>query len=517
MNILAPDNVLTASAGSRAFESVSIWLGEAVFGHRIWYRQTPWLILLEFLNVAEAFQRKSALLDEQTSPSYSLRFRMGLRQILFNGSDLERIASLNVDDESRWTEWLAQMGKQQCIPREGFGYLRERFKSFSDFAQLVRLLRQTGIEAGSNKRWSSRFIFPLGPAALFSDAAVDKSARVVRDYTVFGRSGEMLYQMLCRSDHADELRAHLERLLAPENERNRLVGLLCAPSDDEADRREEGESFLPYRKHPAFDRLAADWLKVLGLGLPDGDALTHLAPLAAFHLMLYQLETAAAALGSDRPVIVCEMIAPRRELVRQHAVNSFIENDALIRRALTERLMHRLTEIRKLADAQDATDRDRQEFIQDRLREEFNLKLERVGTDAELDLELGNHVERKLDQNDGLVHLNYGRSVGLVSRRGTNRNRYAPTDAFLKTLVLVRVDRRQELGLFLADLREQYGLVIGPEEAGAVLDREAFDLSSFDRNRDRLEARLASMGLLNRLSDGCAYVLNPYDSSEERP
>ncbi len=517
MNFIDPGNVAIASTGTRAFDDVSIWLGEAVFGHRIWYRQTPWLILLEFLNVAEAFQSRSALLEVLASPKYNLRFRMGLRHVLFNGSDIDRIAASNADEESRWFDWLSQMEKEPCIPREGFGYLRERFRTFSDFAQLVRLLRQTAIEPGSNKRWSSRFIFPLGPAALFSDATIEKGPRVTRDYLVFGRSGELLYQMLCRSDRAAELRPHLERLLAPDHERNRLVALLCAPSDDEAERHESGDSFLPYRKHPAFDRLAMDWLKLLELGLPDGDALIHLAPLAAFHLMLYQLETAAAVLGSPKPVFVCEMIAPRRELVRQQAVNSFIENDALIRRALNDRLMNGVAEIRKLACTQELSERERLEFVQDRLRDAFNLKVDQVSNDADLDAELAERVERKLEQNDGLVHLNYGRAVGLVSRRGTTRNRYAPTDAFLKTLVLARVERRQELGIFLADLRERYGMVIGPEEARDVLDRETFDLSSFDRNRDRLEARLASMGLLNRLSDGCAYVLNPYASSQERP
>jgi hypothetical protein len=124
-------------------------------------------------------------------------------------------------------------------------------------------------------------------------------------------------------------------------------------------------------------------------------------------------------------------------------------------------------------------------------------------------------VERKLDQNDGQVHLNYGRNVGLVSKRGTNRYRYAPTDALLKTLVLAIVPRRTEFGLFLTQLKDRYGLVIGPEEAQKVLDADSFDRTSFDRNRDRFEARLSSMGLVNRLSDGCAYVLNPFAQPEE--
>ena len=110
----------------------------------------------------------------------------------------------------------------------------------------------------------------------------------------------------------------------------------------------------------------------------------------------------------------------------------------------------------------------------------------------------------------GKVHSDYGRYIGLSSRRGTNRIRYAPTDALLKTLVVTRVPTRLEFKRFLADLYEQYGFVFGDVEARHALDVTAFDSSAFERNRARLEVRLASMGMLNRLSDGCAYVINPF-------
>jgi hypothetical protein len=518
LNFLAPENVSRAAPGSRAFGSVTMWLGEAVFGHRLWHRQTPWLVLLEFLNVAEAFERRSAMLDFEAldaNPAYDLRFRMGLRHVLFNGGNLDRIASTRADPDSKWTEWLTHMNKEEGAPRKGFDYLREALPSFDDFAHLVRLLRQTAIETGANARWSSRFIFPMGRSALYSDATMERGGRVTRDYTVFGRSGEILYQMLCRAGRAAELRPYLESLLDPEEERNRLVGLLCAPTDGETERHEEGESFLPYRRHPAFDRLAEDWLTVFALGLPDGDALTYLAPLASLHLVLYQLETAAAVLGHDRPSIVCEMIAPRRELVRQHAISSYIDNDALVRRSLLHALLSRVEIFRAEAAAQSTDEGERLDHVLDRLKQEFAIKIDSLRAGVELDDHLTEMVERKLDQNDGQVHLNYGRAVGLVSKRGTNRYRYAPTDALLKTLVLALVTRRTEFGLFLSQLSERYGIVIGPEEAQGVLDPDLFDRTSFDRNRDRLEARLSSMGLVNRLSDGCAYVLNPFAPRED--
>jgi hypothetical protein len=59
-------------------------------------------------------------------------------------------------------------------------------------------------------------------------------------------------------------------------------------------------------------------------------------------------------------------------------------------------------------------------------------------------------------------------------------------------------------------LHNRYGLVFGDREAEEVLPKGDFDKKSFQANSRRLEQRLGSLGLLRRLSDGCAYVVNPY-------
>src|SRR5262249_29798184 len=71
------------------------------------------------------------------------------------------------------------------------------------------------------------------------------------------------------------------------------------------------------------------------------------------------------------------------------------------------------------------------------------------------------------------VHRTYGRDIGLVSRRGTNRFRYAPTDRFLKCMIYCNVDQRIEFNAFLARLYDRYGLVFGEKEAEkALVDQE---------------------------------------------
>ena len=110
------------------------------------------------------------------------------------------------------------------------------------------------------------------------------------------------------------------------------------------------------------------------------------------------------------------------------------------------------------------------------------------------------------------IHRNYGREIGLVSKRGTVKLRYAPTDALLKTLLFANVAKRIELHQFLNKLHHRYGFVFGDKEAEQVLPKDEFDKKAFQANSRRLEQRLGSLGLLRRLSDGCAYVVNPNHS-----
>lgn len=515
MTFLDPDNVGRIPSTSRVFEDVKLWLEEAIFGHRLWARQTPWLLFLEFLNVAEAHHRDGRLLeptDPETSAPYSLRWRMGLRSILFDNSQLARLAETRLDDGSLWSQWIQSMERGAAPPAEGFGYLKARFPRFQDFVELVGLVRHTTLETTNNLRWSSRFIFPFGVNAIYSDAIVSQRTPR-RDYNNFGRTGELLYLMISRAQGSAALKPHLAALFDPDLPKNKLIGLLCAESDHRAPLDMAGNSFLPYRRHPAFERLVEDWTAVFDLGLPGQDACAHLAPLATLHVLLYELETAAGLLGRGRPSLVCEIIAPRRELVRQRAIASFFDNDALSRQAgeaYAERLLagDDWTEVRNdgLPEA------ERLEIAEGLLKRDFGYAPRElhVATVDDLLQQFRQAIEAKHDDNWGAVHTGYGRAIGLVSRRGTNRNRYAPTDDLLKTLVMARVPKRIEFGKFLADLYAHYGLVFGPTEAEAALEGESFDASSFERNRERLEARLSSMGLLRRLSDGCAYVLNPF-------
>jgi hypothetical protein len=67
-----------------------------------------------------------------------------------------------------------------------------------------------------------------------------------------------------------------------------------------------------------------------------------------------------------------------------------------------------------------------------------------------------------------------------------------------------------EFQAFLQLLFDRYGLLIGDQQALPFIENGSADQEDFSDNAQSLEDRLASLGLLRRLSDSCAYVENPF-------
>ena len=127
----------------------------------------------------------------------------------------------------------------------------------------------------------------------------------------------------------DKIRSRIAPSFDPTTSRNRLVmRLISSPEPDRGEMK--GGTYLPYKTHPAFDRMAEDVAAILSLNLPDQDAFQYLQPLLGLHLYLYGIETAFAWLGNQGlPPIVCEILAPRNDLVRKAAVGSYLHNDGI--------------------------------------------------------------------------------------------------------------------------------------------------------------------------------------------
>jgi len=490
-----------------------MWVDEQIWGHRLWDSQSPWLLFLEFLSVAEAKHREGSLLDER-GQLYPLQFwpnkRMSLRNLLFNNECMPRIAARVSDNAAAWTAWLKEIHETaQAVPSPDFSYLQKHFRDFHQLELVISLLRAAAIESDSNRRWTSRFAFPFGPAGIYEDLSVKGSGHPSREYINFTRSGELLYLMLCRAKTAAELRAPLARFLCSDHPWNKLLNIL-QPGED-MDRSRRDGSFLPWRTHDTFDKLGEDWLAVCNLRLPGFDAYPFLVTLSALHLSLYHLAVAADQCRCERPRFLCEIVAPRKTLVRELSTANFLENTQLPRRAIES----------LVADIEQSP-----EWVQS-LSEPgaFSLckaiLLDRVRWPRDPEDYDGPEVPetlisalrtaalRRHRQHNANVHRSFGGGAGLVSRRGTNRLRYAPNDSLLKALVLANVRQRMEFGEFLKRLYDRYGFVFGEREAELVLGREDLDKRAFQANAERLERRLATLGMLRRLSDACGYVINP--------
>jgi len=502
---------------SQDHPNISPWVDEQIWGHRLWDAQTPWLLFLEFLSVAEACNRQGKLLNEG-GKYYPLVFhaykRMYLRNILFNNADLSRLSEQHyIDQDVTWQMWIKVMNENaRGVHERDFSYLKNQFHSFIDFAALIEMLRGSTVESERDRRWTSRFVFPFGPKALYVDVNIGANNQPSPEYINFGRTGELLYLMLCRSICSSQLKEPITKLLLGDNPWNRLLGLL-QPESEDLDIFIRGHSYLPYRHHHTFDKLGEDWLSIFNLQLPGFDAVSHLVILGAFHILLYQITIANEKLQKkSKPHIICEVVAPQKTLVRELSFVNYQDNAALPAQAIEAYI--------------DAIEHS-QEW-QAALREPGAYTLCRTilkeyvrwprkpddydGPDdpKQLIQELRSEALKGHRQHVAYVHRAYGREIGLVSKRGTTKLRYAPNDILLKTLIAANVKSRMELSEFLDRLYQRYGLIFGEREVEQVLSNDDFDKKAFQANAERLERRLSSLGMLRRLSDSCAYVENPY-------
>mgnify|MGYP001497529520 CR=1 FL=1 len=491
-------------------QSSSMWVDEAIWGHRLYDEQMPWMVFLEFLNVFYYEMGKSRAFEEPNGLNmlkYKAAHRLYLRNILFNNPHLAEIRLSYPNDSNRWDEWLKRMKSATGITHPQFSYLKDHFHTFDEFCEVVSLIRSTSLEVNSNKRWTSKFVFPYGQDCLYED--LDNTA-TTNDRRFFGRTGEMLYLMLCRAQRKQELLAALTKRLGKTDSTWDSIIKCLQPTDDEQVSGDRANAFVPYEKHPSFDELAEDWLAILRLSIPGFDVFPHLVNLAGLHLVKYQLIVSRHVLGLTSPLsLVCEVVAPKKTLVREISCDLYQENNLLPAQAVEAFI----TNIEMGAEWQQALiENGAFEKCKKILRQKARWGEDYDGPSdpQELIVSLRQDAMKRHRQHVANIHRNYGRDIGLVSKRGAMKLRYAPTDALLKTVLFANVENRIELHQFLEKLHRRYGLVFGDKEAERVLPKDEFDKKAFQANSRRLEQRLASVGLLRRLSDGCAYVINPY-------
>lgn len=504
---------------------VDMLVDEEIWGHRIYNEQTPWLCFLEFLNVLYfEYKTGSAFIEhEPNTLSYQPQHRLYLRNILFNNPRLSAVLRETSNDDSRWEKWFQYMQNDQggLSDTANFRYLRKRFDKFADFEKMVSFIRSTAIEGDSNKRWSSKFVFPYGPACLYEDLQVSPSGTSVsNDRRFFARTGELLYLMMCRSQRGPELLPYFQDMLFRESNKWNKIVLALQPGEDlelPPAKRRDG-AYLPLGTRVEYQNLANDWLRILRCSMPGYDAVPHMVTIMGLHMILYLLNRAQEQirLSEDR-VFVLEIIGVEKNSVHQLATSSYRENNRLTQQAVGAYIDQKMAPSAWLTaienqDIDGLTDLFKQDFAFAWKSNETTNKLTAEGLISDFkERALGRH-QKHLEK----VHGAWGSAIGLSSKRNSRSIRYTPKDMLLKTIVLTTVSGRMEFQEFLRELYRKYGFVIGAKQAHSRFDAKQAEQDDFTMNEKRLEDRLASLGLLKRLSDACAYVENPFSQEYRR-
>lgn len=492
-----------------------IWVSEAIWGHRI-HEQPLHGLLLEFLGMAEGMFREGKLLDE-TSPEqdveYKARKAAELRVILFLNPNIEQIAHTHEgDDDEAWEEWFTYMrNKGKDRHPSNYDYLKERFPHFKDFVKRVLLIRRGVMDASNAKKWSHQMLYPMGPDALY----IPTDPQFGRDRIFFTRTGEIAYLMLTRADK--QLREELKKLLVkkfdPESQKNKLVASLLPESFTPEG--PIGGTYLPYKKHPGFNRLAEDLLNLLKLDLPENDVFDIMKYLLAFNLYLYTLETTQHTLGEAQLApMVCEILNTKSDVVRKYSGVSKRDNEEKAIKAVDAfftRLLDSDADLKSTFDDTEQTEEVKIDTLKGFFAKKLALKKPADATTAEAFLK-ATIAKATTACRQGVIkaQASLGRTAGLITKQGTNRLRYCPSDPLIRALVLVNVRERIEEAKLLDLLYDRYRIVISKEHAAKAVEEQFIEASHYDKNKDRFTKRLIALGLGTRKSDACTYVHNPY-------
>lgn len=492
-------------------DKVDFAVDEHIWGHRLYDEQLPHLAVLEFLGVLKSNADNPLVATPNDKVRYRPQRQIRLRGLLFNNPYVESVREKLIPDEEKWRIWKEHFAQDATkLGDEDMDYLGQVFTSFDDFAKAIELLRSSSFEARSNKRWSSKFVFPFGPDALYEDLRVDAEG-ASNDRRFFARTGELLYLMLCRAVRGPELGKKLvERLFDKTAPMNRLARALQGEPQLAQDARDVG--YLPYETHLRFDRLCDDWLAILSRDMPIYDALEHLIVTAGLNLLLYFLECAKAQVGDVESVeFVCEIVSRERTKVRALSGDSYQVNQAVSIRAVKVAVEGiRLTDEWAAAIKSECPDAKCAELMCSTFQWPSADDDVGSGSGDELVRKLIEKAESRHDQHVGKIHSAWSKAIGLSSRRLARRMRYAPNDRLLKTLVVTIVDDRMQFDEFLQEAQRRYGLVIGDAEGAHLVRDKQIDQEALSENRGNLEARLVGLGLVRHLSDSCSFVENPF-------
>ena len=515
------------------------WTEYGIWGLLLYDEQPPWFTLIECMHIlfyranagkVNLFEPPSKGPDgkyRHEAVAYQVPLNLGLRYLLFRDLETPRVVVDGTPDtQSQWQDLTERIKSSALDLGVSFNHLQLVFEDVKSLNDALNLLRSTEVEAFSRKRWTSRHILPLGPDMLFADV---REGTFRGDRRFVRRSGEMLYLMLGRA--RAELRRDVEALLrtrwlGQSTPWNWLALRIRSAGGSRSEEKTEPFStgYLPIVWLPVYDRLAEDWKALLSLnGKPIEDLLDPLMRLSTLHQIIYILdraETTRTGGNSDKfPPFVFDLAgSARKNPVQRIALGQFGSHLMLPRKAVdafidsVARSDHWKATIGTSTERLHATSTLEKMFLWEEDRGEIKERndlpndiLERFRASA---LKGSKH-------SIWATFSNQAKGVGMAVAKPGAGTWYAPNDAILEALVLANVTVPIELGVFLDRLYDRYRIVIGQEQAQRYFGpAKAISLEQLKINEQRLEHRLRILGFVDRKSDACAFVVNPYYEGE---
>ena len=473
---------------------------EHVWGHRFRPEQTPMLLLFELLCVIEnQYQAKregfirNIFSPENDTLYYKNRRNFKLRILLYQNEILETIYRSKATDSEKWerqSEFLRNLdGEKFCFKDDDIDHIRNSYKTFDSFYNVLKILGSLTFDPLSNKRWTSKFIFPISREYIWCDF---NNADGSEDRRFFSRGGEIVYLMLCRSSEENRLRLESlfsEWLESDGDSYSNLAKSLVIQEERyplESNRR-RNLGYLPKDHMQCFETFAEDVIKTLNLDLERLDKIKILSDMIGFHIGNYiytvseQDSGAANGIENKVPTYIAEVLTKTTNSIRKASIQSVSTQRNRLKRTL-------LNNIPLLFEWYD----DTEDLV------------ERENTLKESTADAMDYLNKNIV---GYPHICF-RHIGFVSRKNTRSFRYVITEDFLHSLVITLLgsEKRMEFRKFMKALTERYSIFIdqAPSQDSEILQ------SDLNRNAKNLSVLLYQMGMLRHLSDACSYVVNPY-------
>lgn len=509
------------------------WIPFGIWGLFFYDDQPPWFVLIECMHIlfhlnsqdpsGELFfppttatrtidDGNTACRLQHETVKYSVPRNSILRHLLFRDTDITDRKISN-----KWPSIFRRTKERYPTWPHSLDHLPKRFLDEGSLRRAVKLLRTAEVEAGSSKRWTSRHLLPLGQHLLFADLRfTEKGGNADRRF--MRRTGEMLYLMLGRSSPI--IRSRLSKLL-----RERLLSrttpwdLLAAHIGRRDDPGGKSDSvdlttgYLPFPQLDIYDRLSGDWIAALSLGrAPIEDLLDPLMRLSALHLIIYLIYRSRQELGLPPgpfpPFVLDLMTASSTNPVRRMSIEHYDSHVKMPRKAI-DQFIDNFSETPLWSSSRRSSLQAAQLLEQALLWNDAHTShpdalIENLRTDS-------------LRSNHSIwsTITNLASGAGLAIRRRGIGTWYAPDGDFLEALVLANVKGPMEMRAFLDRLFRRYRIIIGPRQALECFSESAAYLELLKANERRLEDQLRTLGFLDRKSDACAFVKNPFYEEEQ--